>query len=246
MTMHHPFRAKAVLALLIVGALAGCGGQSSPALQPSGGGNDSSPAAPAAASVSAAPSAVVGSPDPAPSSAASTGPTHPTTRELPTRLVVTKLGIDLPIVSGDLKVPGNPPDYPLCGVAQYLTIYRDPSRLGTTTWIYGHARPGMLLPLLEASTVKDGAALVGKVVDLYSDAAQRYTYRITKVLRHATDRTAATDVPADGRRLILQTSEGPTGTVPKLQVVAEFVSVASVDPGEAMPTASPIGCFLGP
>ncbi|MBA2717696.1 MAG: hypothetical protein H0U52_00445 [Chloroflexi bacterium] len=159
---------------------------------------------------------------------------------------MAKLGIDLPIVSGDLKVPGNPPDYPLCGVAQYLTIYRDPSRLGTTTWIYGHARPGMLLPLLDASTVKNGAALIGKVVDLYSDAAQRYTYRITTVLRHATDRTAATGVPANGRRLILQTSEGPSGTVPKLQVVAEFVSVAPAEPGEAMPTASPIGCFLGP
>lgn len=159
---------------------------------------------------------------------------------------MAKLRIDLPIVSGDLSLPGNPPDYPLCGVAQYLTIYRDPSRLGTTTWIYGHARPGMLLPLLKASTVKNGAALVGMVVDLYSDAAKRYTYRITKVLRHATDRTAATDVPADGRRLILQTSEGPTGTVPKLQVVAEFVSVTPVESGVAMPTASPTACFLGP
>ena len=244
--MHHPLRSKAILGLLIVGALAGCGGQDGSATQSSAGGGGSNPAASVTASASAAPSAVAASSDPAPSSAASPAPTRPTTLELPTRLVVAKLGIDLPIVSGDLKVPGNPPDYPLCGVAQYLTIYRDPSRLGTTTWIYGHARPGMLLPLLEASTVKDGAALVGKVVELYSDAGHLYTYRITTVLRHATDRTAATDVPANGRRLILQTSEGPTGTVPKLQVVAEFVSVAPVEPGKAMPTASPIGCFLGP
>lgn len=238
--MHQPIRCKPLLALLIVGAIAGCGGQSGSASQSSGNGERPSPAA-ASASVSA----VAASPDPSPSSAPSAAPTRAPIRETPTRIVVAKLKIDLPIVSGDLSLPGNPPDYPLCGVAQYLTIYRDPSRLGTTTWIYGHARPGMLLPLLEASTVKNGAALVGMVVDLYSDAAKRYTYRITTVLRHATDRSAATDVPADGRRLILQTSEGPSGTVPKLQVVAEFLSVGPAQPDEAMPTASPIGCFLG-
>ncbi|HUQ79190.1 MAG TPA: hypothetical protein VM427_10030 [Patescibacteria group bacterium] len=240
---------KPTLALLLVGALAGCGGLDGSAPQSSGDGGSPTPGAPATASAPAG----VGSPDPlpdpspdpSPSSTASAAPTR-ASRETPTRLVVARLGIDLPIVSGDLRLPGNPPDYPLCGVAQYLTIYRDPSRLGTSTWIYGHARPRMLLPLLEASTVKNGAALVGMKVDLYSDAAQRYTYRITTVLRHATDRTAATDVPADGRRLILQTSEGPAGTVPKLQVVAEFVSEVRVEPGKAMPTASPIGCYLGP
>ncbi len=229
---------RPAVALLLVGLVAGCGGQNGSASQ----GRSAQPVVATTSPVtSTAPtesSIAISSPSPEPSRAP--------TRELPTRIVVAKLGIDLPIVSGDLDVPGNPPDYPLCNVAQYLTIYRDPSRLGATTWIYGHARPKMLLPLLEASTVKNGAALVGMAVDLYSDAAKRYTYRITTVMRHATDRSAATDVPADGRRLILQTSEGPTGTVPKLQVVAEFVSVASVEPGKAMPTASPIGCFLGP
>lgn len=239
--MHHSVRSKAFLALLIVGAIAGCGGQRESAPQSSGNGGGSIPAGPASAS----PPSVGGAPSPSANGAVSTAPTRGPIRETPTRIVVAKLKIDLPIVSGDLILPGNPPDYPLCGVAQYLTIYRDPSRLGTTTWIYGHARPGMLLPLLEASTVENGAALAGMAVDLYSDAAQRYTYRITTVLRHATDRSAATDVPADGRRLILQTSEGPAGTIPKLQVVAEFQSVVPVEPGEAMPTAWPIGCFLG-
>ncbi len=238
MTITHARSSRPVLALLLVGLVVGCGGQNGSASQ----GRSAEPAAatasPVASTAPAEASIAISSPSPA--------PTRPPTRELPTRIVVTKLGIDLPVVSGDLSLPGNPPDYPLCGVAQYLTIYPDPSRLGTTTWIYGHARPGKLLPLLEASTVKDGAALVGKMVDLYSDAARRYTYRITTVLRHATDRTAASDVPADGRRLILQTSEGPTGTVPKLQVVAEFVSVTPVEAGEAMPTASPTTCFLGP
>lgn len=231
-------RLRPVLTLLLVGLFTGCSGQGGPASQ---GRTEAPPAATARPPTTSAPTA-------APAAVASPGTTAspPRIRELPTRVVMRDLGIDLPIVSGDLDLPGNPPDYPLCGVAQYLTIYRDPSRLGATTWIYGHARPGMLLPLLEASTVKNGAALVGAMVDLYSDAAKRYTFRVTTVLRHAEDRSAATDVPADGRRLILQTSEGPAGTVPKLQVVAEFVSVAPADRAEAMPSASPTECFVGP
>ncbi len=168
----------------------------------------------------------------------------PAADDLPTRLVIKALGIDLPIVSGDLLVPANPPDYPLCDVAQYLTTYRFPGRPGTTTWIYGHARPGMLLPLLDVSMVKDGAKLVGLRADLYSDGARRYTYRIAKVLRHATDRSSAVNVPESDRRLVLQTSEGPRGTIPKLQVVAEFESVTAVDPLEAMPPPSPRACFI--
>jgi hypothetical protein len=167
----------------------------------------------------------------------------PVAEDLPTRVVVERLGIDLPIVSGDLSVANNPPDYPLCDVAQYLTTYRYPGRLGTTTWIYGHARPGMFLALLDASIVNDGSAMIGLAVDLYTDGALRYRYRITRVIRHATDRLSAANVRADGRRLVLQTSEGPRGTVPKLQVVAEFVSVSRVDPAEALRSASPRACF---
>ena len=110
--------------------------------------------------------------------------------ELPTRIVVPDLGIDLAVVSGDLSVAGNPRDYPLCDVAQYLTTYRYPGRPGTTTWIYGHARTGMFLPLLEASRSRDGRALRGSLVHLYTDGERRYTYRITKVVRHATDRSS--------------------------------------------------------
>ena len=169
---------------------------------------------------------------------------EPASDELPTRIVVEALGIDLPVVSGDLLVPANPPDYPLCDVAQYLTTYRFPGRAGTTTWIYGHARPGMLLAMLDASDVNNGAKLVGLRADLYSDASRRYTYRITKVLRHATDRSSAARVIAPDRGLVLQTSEGPNGTIPKLQVVAEFVSMTTVDRVEAMPPASPRACFI--
>lgn len=163
--------------------------------------------------------------------------------DLPSRVVLPALGIDLPVVSGDLTLPGNPPDYPLCDVAQYLTTYRFPGRPGTTTWIYGHARPGMFLPLLDASERDEGASLIGRHVDVYSTASRRYTYRITRVLRHALDRTAGARVPAGTRRLVLQTSEGQRGTVPKLQVVAELVAETPADPGEASPVPRPRACY---
>ena len=164
--------------------------------------------------------------------------------ELPTRIVVKRLDIDLPVVSGDLDILGNPPDYPLCDVAQYLTTYKYPARPGTTTWIYGHARDGMFLPLLEASEHQDGASLIGATAFVYTDAGRRFNYRIAGVQRHATDRSSARDVPADGGRLVLQTSEGPKGTVPKLQVVAVLVDIKPSTVKESVPTAEPRGCYI--
>ncbi len=161
--------------------------------------------------------------------------------DVPSRIVVPALSIDLPVVSGDLVVAGNAPDYPLCDVAQYLTTYRYPGRIGTTTWIYAHARPGMFLPLLEASEKDDGAALIGSEVEVYSTAGQRYTYRVTDVHRHAVDRSSALVSP-ESRRLVLQTSEGPSGTVPKLQVAADFIEVTPSTTAESMPSAAPRDC----
>ncbi|MEO5885962.1 MAG: hypothetical protein ABIQ58_10650 [Candidatus Limnocylindrales bacterium] len=171
-------------------------------------------------------------------------PADPALGALPTRIVIDGLGIDLPIVSGDLIVAGNPPDYPLCDVAQFLTTYRYPGRPGTTTWVYAHARDGMFLPLLKASEIAGGKKLIGLMAALYTDAGDRYTYRITEVMRHATDRSAAADVPGDEGRLVLQTSEGPKGTVPKLQVVATLVKVARADLKASVPSAKPRGCFI--
>jgi hypothetical protein len=161
---------------------------------------------------------------------------------VPSRVVVAGLGIDLPVISGDEMLPGNPPDYPLCDVAQYLTTYRFPARPGTTTWIYAHARDGMFLPLLEAAEAHHGG-LIGQEVVVYSTTLQRHTYSITEVRQHATDRGAAADVPAGEGRLVLQTSEGPRGTVPKLQVVARLVATDTTTAGEALPAPSPRACF---
>ena len=70
---------------------------------------------------------------PEPTSAPRPATADPSLDELPTRIVVPKLRIDLAVVSGDLSVRGNPPDYPLCDVAQYLTTYRFPGRPGGAT-----------------------------------------------------------------------------------------------------------------
>lgn len=186
-----------------------------------------------------------------PSPVATAGATRPVastdpgvTDDVPSRVVVSSLHIDLPVVSGDLTVSGNPADYPLCDVAQYLTTFRFPGHPGTTTWIYGHARDGMFRPILDASTKNDGASLIGAEVDVYSTGLRRYTYRISAVHRHAVDRSIGATVPPGQGRLVLQTSEGPHGTVPKLQVSADLVATSPASRHDAMPPAAPRGCAL--
>lgn len=229
------FKPRILLLALVVFAVSAC--------------TDEAPVGPASAPVPSTaptamptPSPVAVLPSPSPSDAPVDPTAAPRASDLPSRVVIPDLSIDLPIVSGDLAVAGNPPDYPLCDVAQFLTTYRFPGRLGTTTWVYAHAREGMFLPLLEASERQDGQELIGMTVDVYSDGPMRYTYEITEVARHATDRGIARDVPADSGRLILQTSEGPTGTIPKLQIAARLVDSGPASQAEAVPPARPRVC----
>ncbi|MFN8622576.1 MAG: sortase [Chloroflexota bacterium] len=160
-----------------------------------------------------------------------------------TRVVIPSLGIDLPVVSGDVRVPDQgPPGYPPCDVALYLTGFRQPGERGTT-YLYAHARPGMFLPLLEASETDDGASLLDATVEVYTSDEVRHEYRISRVKRHALDLSLAQDIPARSQRLVLQTSEGPRGTAAKLQVLAVPVATASAAPGDAHPRAAPRGCY---
>lgn len=164
-------------------------------------------------------------------------------RVVATRVVIPSLGIDLPVVSGDVTVPDQgPADYPPCDVALYMPTFRQPGQRGTT-YLYAHARPGMFLPLLEASEQDDGSSLVGEQVDVYTSDDVRHTYEIRRVKRHALDLSLAQDIPARSQRLVLQTSEGPRGTVPKLQVLAVPRSTSSASPAEARPEARPRGCY---
>ena len=157
-----------------------------------------------------------------------------------TRIRISALEIDLPVVPGDLVVPGNENFYPLCDVAMYLLDFVQPGQEGTT-YIYAHAQRGMFAPLLRASRVDDGAAMLGALVEVYTADAMLHLYEIDRVKRHATD-LSLTETPPGVHQLVLQTSEGPSGTVPKLQVAARVLSVVPADPVEALPSPAPRVC----
>ncbi len=157
------------------------------------------------------------------------------------RIVIPSLRIDLPVVPGDLVVPGNREFYPLCDVAQYMMEFGQPGQLGTT-YIYAHAQSGMFLPMLRASRRDDGAEMIGALVEVYTTDARLHLYEIFRVKRHATDLAIAYNVEPGEHRLVLQTSEGPEGVIPKLQVAARPISVVPTTLEEAMPDADPRAC----
>jgi hypothetical protein len=159
------------------------------------------------------------------------------------RIRIPSLGIDLPVVPGDLDVPGNVDHYPLCDVAMTLPGFMQPGEVGTA-YIYAHAQKGMFAPLLEASQVRDGEALVGALVEVYTSDDKMHLYEIERVKRHATDLSLA-EAPDGEQLLVIQTSEGVAGTVPKLQVAARPLSVADVSAADARPAASPRVCLPG-
>jgi hypothetical protein len=163
-----------------------------------------------------------------------------------TRVVVPSLEIDLPIISPDVVVPNQGPGpYPPCDVAIYHLAFGQPGEAGTT-YLYGHARTGMFLPLLTGAEHQNGAGLIGSLVEVYTDDDLRYVYAITVVKRHALDFSIAEDVPTGVSQLVLQTSEGPRGTVPKLQVLAVLQDVLPADHTAAHPRAKPRACYDTP
>jgi len=161
-------------------------------------------------------------------------PTFPPGR-VATRIVIRRLGIDLPIVLQ------NDADglFPYCDVALYIPQLGQPGE-GRATYIYAHARTGMFLPLLTASTHNDGARMLGMTVEVYTSDSWLFLYTITEVRRHTRNLNDA--INTNFERLFLQTSEGPNGTVPKLQVVADYLSSEPTDPAAAHPKAHPRIC----
>lgn len=159
---------------------------------------------------------------------------------VPVRVTVPSLGIDLPVLSSERNVPGNVRDYPLCDVAQYWTRYDLPGTPGTT-WIYAHAQPGMFLPLLLEAEATSGEGLLGQMVTVQLRDGRLLRYRIVEVKQHAYNRRLALRARPSQQRLILQTSEGPPGTIPKLQVAANLIGATYTD--EAAPKAQPRACW---
>ena len=171
---------------------------------------------------------------PGPSDGPNASPTFPPDR-VATRIVIRRLDIDLPI----MLQPDSYGLFPLCDVALYIPALGQPGE-GRATYIYAHARVGMFLPLLNASLRNDGARMLGMTVEVYTSDNWLFLYTITEVRRHTRNLDAALNT--DFERLFLQTSEGPDGTVPKLQVVADYLSSELTDAASAHPKAHPRVC----
>ena len=208
-----------------------------PSPSPSASGQATAPASPLA-------------PDVTPSAAAppiatpeSTRTPVPATGGVATRVTIPSQQIDLPIISRQERVPGQGPDlYPPCDVALFHDAFGQPGSDGST-YLYAHAREGMFLPLLEASEQQDGAELLGALVEVYTADDRLYVYEIFEVKRHAIDFSLALGVPSGEQRVVLQTSEGPRGTVPKLQVAARLISELPATRDESRPRARPAPCY---
>jgi len=171
---------------------------------------------------------------PAPSAGPIASPTFPPDR-VATRIVIRRLDIDLPV----MFQPDSYGLFPLCDVALYIPALGQPGE-GRATYIYAHARVGMFLPLLTASLHNNGAKMLGMTVEVYTSDSWLFLYTITEVRRHTLNLDDALNT--DFERLFLQTSEGPDGTVPKLQVVADYLSSEPTDPAAAHPKAHPRVC----
>ena len=153
-----------------------------------------------------------------------------------TRVVIRRLHIDLPIM---LQVGKQYGVYPLCDVALYQPLLGQPGQ-GRATYLYAHAQPGMFLPLLNESQRDDGDRMLGMTVEVFTSDDWLFLYEITEVHRHTRNLDDA--IKANTERLWLQTSEGPAGHVPKLQVVADFLTAEKANPRDAHPPARPRIC----
>ena len=151
-----------------------------------------------------------------------------------TRIVIRRLNIDLPV----MLQTDNYGLFPLCDVALYQPQFGQPGQ-GRATYIYAHARTGMFLPMLRASE-NNPDRMLGMTVEVYTSDNWLFLYTISEVRRHTHNLEDAKNTTTE--RLWLQTSEGPVGHVPKLQVVADFLSSDKTNPKAAHPEAHPRIC----
>ena len=154
------------------------------------------------------------------------------TNRVATRVVVPDLGIDLPVTH-------QRGSYPSCDVAMYLPRFDQPGQ-GGPTYLYAHARRGMFLELLEQSQRRNGNAMLGMEVNVYTGDNMRFRYEITRVRRHARDFGPV--YAARDETIWLQASEGPNASYPKLQIAGELIGRKRVTHAEAHPKPHPRRC----
>ena len=157
---------------------------------------------------------------------------------VPTRVRVTGLGVDLPVV----PPPPEPNHYPYCNVAEFISTMSRPGRPGTT-FLYAHARVGMFLPILEASRVREGEGMIGMKVEIFTSDNRLFTYEVAEVRRHVISLDFA--YRATTEQAILQTSEGPRGTPGKTLLIAVRLDEQPASRSDAQPVAHPVACGVG-
>jgi hypothetical protein len=149
-----------------------------------------------------------------------------------TRVAVSSIGIDLPVVRG-------PSGYPYCRVAMYFVSTAQPREPGIT-FIFAHARKGMFLPLLTRWKVHSGASLIGRTVKVWTSDSYVSYYRIFKVRKTANPMVGVNSLTSE--RLWLQTSTGPNTSYPKLLVEAKRYKTVKTTYAASHPTAHPVHC----
>ena len=149
-----------------------------------------------------------------------------------TRVAVSGIGIDLPVIRG-------PSAYPPCRVAMYLAEAAQPREPGVT-FIYAHARTGMFLPLLTSWRNNRGASLIGRTVMVWTSDSYVSYYRVIRVRVASNAMTGVTSLTRE--RLWLQTSTGPNTTYPKLIVEASRYKTVRTTYAASHPTPHPVSC----
>ena len=149
-----------------------------------------------------------------------------------TRVAVSGLGIDLPVIRGTNA-------YPKCRVAMYLARVAQPREPGVT-FLYAHARTGMFLPLLTSWRNNRGASLIGRIVRVWTSDSYVSYYRIDRVRVASNAMAGVTSLARE--RLWLQTSTGPNTSYPKLIAEAYRYKTLKTTYAASHPTARPISC----
>ena len=169
----------------------------------------------------------LGSAKPSPDGALATPPAD----RVATRVRVSGLDIDLPIVRGN-------DGYPYCNVAMYLPVLSQPG-FGKATYLYAHARDGMFLPLLRTKAREQR----GQIVEVWTSDDWLYRYEITKVIRDTPYQTGLeAPAAATGEELWMQTSQGPDRTFGYTQVLAKPIDALPAEHAAAHPRARPVDC----
>jgi hypothetical protein len=157
-------------------------------------------------------------------------PTPPSDR-VATRIRISGLGIDLPVVRGN-------DGYPYCNVAMYLPAMSQPG-FGRATYLYAHAREGMFLPLLRTKAFEQR----GKIVDVFTSDDRLFQYEITEVRRDQTFEEGLVDPQAaTSEQLWLQTSQGPNRSYGYTQVIAKPIGSKKASHASAHPRPRPVVC----